>query len=226
MSYILDALRKADQERNLGEVPDLEAAHWGVRRHSRSQYWKWAVGSLLVFNVLLVAYLVIDRDPESVAQYQARQAPVEKTTPVPVPVVPVPEAQTGTQLTETRRPRVPVRTPVARAPATQPEPVPAAVSAPPPASLPGAPATPAAPAAAGEFSLPEWSELSLEFRSRFRLPSIDVHVYAEDPGRRFIMADLKKYREGETLENGALLEKIHPGSIQLNYEGTRFRVDR
>ena len=40
------------------------------------------------------------------------------------------------------------------------------------------------------------------------------------------MADLKKYREGETLMNGALLEKIHPGSIQLNYEGTRFRVDR
>ena len=224
MSYILDALRKADQERNLGEVPDLEAAHWGMRRHSRSRYWKWAVGSLLVFNVLLVAFLVIDREPDSVAQHPARQAPVEKTAPVPVPVVPVPEAQTGTQLTETRRPRVPVRKPVVKAPAMQPEPVPAVVS--PPPSQASAPVTPATPAATGEFSLPEWSELSLEFRSRFRLPSIDVHVYAEDPGRRFIMADLKKYREGETLENGALLEKIHPGSIQLNYEGTRFRVDR
>jgi general secretion pathway protein B len=78
----------------------------------------------------------------------------------------------------------------------------------------------------GEFDLPEWRELSLDFRSRLSLPRIDVHVYADDPARRFIMADLKKYREGETLENGALLERIHPGSIQLNYEGTRFRVER
>ena len=35
MSYILDALKKADQERTLGEVPDLEAAHWGERRQKR-----------------------------------------------------------------------------------------------------------------------------------------------------------------------------------------------
>lgn len=78
----------------------------------------------------------------------------------------------------------------------------------------------------GEYDLPEWRELSLDFRSRLSLPRIDVHVYADDPARRFIMADLKKYREGETLANGALLERIHPGSIQLNYEGTRFRVER
>lgn len=226
MSYILDALRKADQERNLGEVPDLEAAHWGVRRHSRSQYWKWAVGSLLVFNVLLVAFLVIDRDKEPAGRLSTRQVPVEGALPPDRPVVPIPAEPAGAQLTETLRPRVPVRQPVVKAPATQPEPAPGAVSAPAPESRAAAPTAPVAPAATGEFDVPEWGELSLEFRSRLRLPSIDVHVYAEDPGRRFIMADLKKYREGETLDNGALLEKIHPGSIQLNYEGTRFRVDR
>ena len=50
MSYILEALRKADRERNLGDVPDLEATHWGVRRTSRASHWPWVVAGLLLFN--------------------------------------------------------------------------------------------------------------------------------------------------------------------------------
>ena len=84
------------------------------------------------------------------------------------------------------------------------------------------------PLSAGDSDsgLPEWSELPLEFRGSFALPHIDVHVFAEEPARRFVLIDLKKYREGDTLASGALLEKISPGSIQLFYKGTRFRVDR
>jgi general secretion pathway protein B len=84
------------------------------------------------------------------------------------------------------------------------------------------------PLSAGDVDtgLPEWGELSLEFRSGFPLPHIDVYVYAEEPARRFVMIDLKKYREGDALGNGALLEKIGPASIQLFYQGTRFRVNR
>jgi hypothetical protein len=40
------------------------------------------------------------------------------------------------------------------------------------------------------------------------------------------MVDLQKYREGDTLESGAVLEEIQPGSIQLYYEGTRFRMEK
>jgi general secretion pathway protein B len=58
------------------------------------------------------------------------------------------------------------------------------------------------------------------------LPRIDVYVYADEPQRRFVLMDMKKYREGDTLASGVVLEKIHPGYIQLNYQGTRFRFDR
>ena len=58
------------------------------------------------------------------------------------------------------------------------------------------------------------------------MPPIDVHVYSEDPGRRFILMELQKYREGETLGNGAVLEEILPESIQLYYQGRRFRVGK
>jgi general secretion pathway protein B len=74
--------------------------------------------------------------------------------------------------------------------------------------------------------LPEWGDLPLELRSQFVLPRIDVYVYADEPQRRFVLMDLKKYREGDALASGVVLEKIHPGYIQLNYQGTRFRFDR
>jgi len=219
MSYILDALKKADRERDLGEVPDLETAHWRARRHPRPQLWVWIVGALLVFNGLLIFITLLDRDSGDV-QPVADVARSETAPPKRIPVVPVPRAPVDSVQTTTR-PRVPLRPPVQR-PVKQAPPVPSpAVKTPVtnPASQPKVAST-------VESGLPEWRELSLEFRSGFSLPRIDVHVYAEDPARRFIMADLKKYREGETLANGAVLERIHPGSIQLNYQGTRFLVDR
>ena len=58
MSYILEALKKADRERNLGDVPDLETAHWGVRKPSRASHWPWVVVVLLIFNAGLLVYLL------------------------------------------------------------------------------------------------------------------------------------------------------------------------
>jgi general secretion pathway protein B len=221
MSYILDALRKADRERNLGEVPDLEASHWGVRRPARSQRWVWIVGALLVFNGLLVAYVLFDRgshDATTEVVAGSQTAPGQRT------LVPVPRQRVEPPQPARARQPVPVRKPSPQPPARAQAPAPSFTPAPkvqtaPPASQPAVDAT-------GEFKLQEWRDLPLEFRSQFTLPRIDVHVFDEDPGRRFIMADLKKYREGETMDNGAVLERIHPGSIQLNYEGTRFRVER
>lgn len=219
MSYILDALKKADRERDLGEVPDLETAHWRARRHPRPQLWVWIVGALLVFNGLLIVLALLDRDSGDVLP-AADVARSETAPPERIPIVPVPRAPVDSVQTTTR-PRVPMRPPVQRT-VKQAPPVPSpAVKTPvtTPASQPEVAST-------VEAGLPEWRELSLEFRSGLSLPRIDVHVYAEDPARRFIMADLKKYREGETLANGAVLERIHPDSIQLNYQGTRFLVDR
>lgn len=74
--------------------------------------------------------------------------------------------------------------------------------------------------------MPNWDELSLETRSRITLPRLDVHVYSEDPQRRFILVDLDKYREGETLASGLVLEEILPNGTILSYDGQRFQLDK
>jgi general secretion pathway protein B len=222
MSYILEALKKADRDRNLGEVPDLETSHWRVRKHARAWKWVWAVGALLIFNALLLFLLLERNGPEEIAATALPQR--EKTLPEGRATRPVQVDPAMTQTPEMTRPRVQRPAPAVLPRAVQGQQ--ARVRPAPQASLPAPQASQQAPVSSGEFDIPEWRELSLEFRSGFTLPRIDVHVYSEDPGRRFIMADLKKYREGETLANGSVLEKIHPGSIQLNYQGKRFRVER
>jgi general secretion pathway protein B len=225
MSYILDALKKADQERTLGDVPDLEAAHWGERHRKRSYRWVWVLGVLLLINGALLVML-FGRDDTALSGSDELPAPSES-----MPVTPVPREQAVTppprEVTRPREPvyvpRVPARrstTNVWQAPTVVNQPQPAATT-PPPVFVP--PPTPVPVPASG---VPWWNDLSLEFRSGFTLPHIDVHVYSDEPGRRFILVDLQKFREGETLDSGAVLEEILPDSIQLYYQGTRFRMEK
>jgi general secretion pathway protein B len=74
--------------------------------------------------------------------------------------------------------------------------------------------------------LQSWFELPQEFRNKIDLPRLDVHVYSQEPQGRFILVNLKKYREGETLPNGLVLEEILPDGMVMFYQGERFRVKK
>lgn len=224
MSYILEALKKADQERTLGSVPDLETPHWGVRRPTRNYRWLWIITALLLINGVLLAFLLGDDSDDTGPPAIAPS--VTSTMPDPVvPVTPVP----GAGATVVTKPReviqpAPVSSPVqppvvtrTAASASEQE------SAPAPVPVAGTQPVPVRPRQTG---VQLWSDLPLEFRSAFPLPHIDVHVYAEQPARRFILVDLQKYREGDTLESGAVIEEILPQGLLLYYQGTRFEIEK
>jgi len=222
MSYILEALKKADQERTLGSVPDLETPHWGVRRSARNYRWIWIVAALLLVNGVLLAYLLgrgtdDDKPP-------APAAAVRSSIPKPVvPVKPVPGAGTTvvTRPREVIQPRPAPVQPAVETRAATPRPVPESTPPPTPVAVPQA-----VPARSRKQGVQLWSDLPLEFRASFTLPHIDVHVYADAPARRFILVDLQKYREGDTLESGAVIEEILPQGLQLYYQGTRFEIEK
>jgi general secretion pathway protein B len=232
MSYILDSLRKADQERSIGDVPDLETPHWSQRRGGRTRYWLWAAIGLLLINGVLLAFLFNRDDGSESVPVQAQGKPgMRSHVPDPVPqheVLAKPAPPKPVPLKPLVRPE--------RKPITRPrQPVPAVAERKPEsvevprttAAVSRAPLTPQARTAQrSKPEIPELNELSLEFRSGFDPPRMDVHVYSDDPSRRFILVDLRKFVEGDTLDSGAKLEKIQPDSIQLYYQGTRFRYDR
>ncbi len=74
--------------------------------------------------------------------------------------------------------------------------------------------------------LPAMQELQL--RGLIALPDLhlDVHVYSETDDERFVFVNMKKYREGERLREGPLLESITPQGIILQHNGRRFILNQ
>lgn len=250
MSYILEALKKADQERVVGKVPDLDSVHEQVRPVRRNTRWPWILAALLVINGMLVtAYLLYNRDAGDEPE-PAAPAPVVKSAPPAAataePPRPAPPARPAIppRPAVTTRPPAPrtqarpyVPPPARQAPAEKPaavvtpkvagtvtraeEPLDAAPASAAPAPAPAAQPT-RTPTAEPATGLPYWNDLSLEFRSGFKAPRIDVHVYDTNPELRFILVNLTKYREGDRLPSGAQLEKITPEGVQLLFKGKQF----
>lgn len=204
----------------MGEVPDLESSHWGERREPRSYRWVIIVAVLLLFNIALLVVMLGDRAPEQDRSVDVAASRVEPAQPAPVletadeDPAPAPRQKVAPEA----RPYVPAPpVKVRQSPVTTDAQV---------QHMPETRAIPPAASPADAPGVPGWNELSLEFRSGFNPPHIDVHVYSEDPSRRFILVELKKYREGDVLPSGAQLEEILPGSIQLYYQGTRFLLEK
>ena len=211
MSYILEALKKADQERSRGEVPDIRASHLvqadgdGYRR----------LGLVLVVLFLCVQALLL-------FLYLRDEAPV--------PVV--------TRDAETAAPRAaaPVAAPAVAAAPPVPEPARPApiVLEPPAAAVAASVASPAAPAEpvrqsvaeVPELSIHTWQQGSAAVQQLGAGLSLDVHVFAEQPAQRFVLINMTRYREGDRLKEGAVLERITTQGVVMSYQGELFRHDR
>jgi len=89
------------------------------------------------------------------------------------------------------------------------------------AAPPAAPAAQPAAAPARE-TLPGADELT----ARGSLPALhlDLHVYATQAQQRFIFVNSRKYREGDTLAEGPVVEQITADGAVLNFRGSRFKL--
>lgn len=235
MSYILDALKKSEQERRIGAVPDLSMTQAPARAVPR---WpRWLLGALLLNAVILLAVGWHVWGGRQDAQRSA--APVALPAPATVDVPP-----TSTPATAAAN-AAPVAPPVNSAPSPSPEPVSGsattALSAEPvletvspeseqavlgPDLEPLPESAPEEPSAIVAVDAPLWEDLPAAERDGLPVPRIDVHVFASEPERRFVLINLHKYLEGDTLDSGAVIETILADGIVLSYQGQHYRVDR
>jgi len=249
MSYILAALKKADQEHFLGSVPDLATPQEVQPAEPRSFRWQWVIVALLVVNTALVVLLLKNRGTEVATAPDVGQTALAEPVsspdmapvpPEPRPTLPVndrpiqPAAQTGAEQASTAPVLEKISAPAVEAPSRASGnvvilPETARTQTTELSLLPDeVPDTPVDGTVAfqGESQLQSWFELPQAFRNNLDLPRLDVHVYSETPQASFIMVNLKKYREGQTLPNGMLLEEILPDGMVMSYQGERFRVDK
>lgn len=241
MSFILEALRKSEHERQRKIGPSLADVQIRPQR-SEKPWWAFAVGALLLIN-LAVLLVVLIRGGGEAKQTQA-PAQVETLPPPAATQVPTRSTAVGATPPPAYSPRPassasPLAAEAARgeAPYTYPpeQPTLAAAAAVPdgppivrpiqPPTVAPAPAPVQRPAPEETEILPTLSELS---GSGMSLPDLhlDIHVHSPDPSQRFIFVNMRKYVEGQTLSEGPTIERITADGVILNHRGMRFLLPR
>lgn len=223
MSFILDALRKSERERQQQATPGIGDAGYRPPKKPTSG-WLIAVIAILVVNILLVAALLMREDSDAPATRTVQPAPVPRATPAPArrPALTAPKREDIRPLAK----EVPgaADTDAAGAGGT--------VAANRPAQAVAALATPAPePAATPSTSsatagLPSMEQVVLEGRLEMNVLRLDIHVYSDQPAQRFVFINMTKYREGEALKEGPRVENITPDGVVLSHQGNRFVLTR
>ena len=221
MSYILDALRKSEAERQQGRVPDLGQQFQLIHKPPRRRV-PW-VALLVLALTLNAAVLLVWLWPE-------RPGPVVEALPAEaLPIVEVPTiASAGTA--------VAVPEPLPEAPAVEPElPVVAAVDNTPPPTLEvdeaptlivpssNARVLPADLAQSANTRAPHLIEMPLAFQRAVPNLVFNSHLFTSDPaGRRVIIND-HYLAPGDSFA-GIRVEQITSDGVVLMMDGQRFRV--
>ena len=224
MSYILDALQRADAERTRGNVPTLNARPLASPAASPSLTTAQRAG-------LAVAGLVVLLLVAAWAWWiwgSAAPQPAAATVTPTVPAQPAPAAAA-----------VAVAPPAARLPAV-PATVPAAV----PATLPKIPVaekaavaqtTPAKPSATGttpkmeapapaQALAPLLSELPEAIRRDIPPLAISGAVYSENPAQRLLLVNGQVLNQGSEVAPDLKVVDIRSNVTEFSFRGTRFRL--
>jgi len=228
VSYILEALKKAELQRDIGQVPGIGSEHEKPARRVAGN-WLWIVAAVLALNLVLLIYLLWPASgPETASQYdpglsqpepvirerEQVSAPPPALSPPPI-ILPArrtvsePALSTANEVTEPVRPAPVVEPLVPAEPEIEPE-----------ADIP-----PVEEAAMDLNSLPVWPQIpSHLFQQLTGGIRLDVHVYSDLPQDRFVLINLQKYHVGEQLQEGPLLDEITPEGVILSFQGQQFRV--
>jgi general secretion pathway protein B len=206
MSYILEALKKAQAERARGTVPNVNAQPLapsapGLQKR-RATLVLGAAALAAVCAALALAWIApwqrerIDSAPLAAA--------------APTPAAPAPRIELRA---ESEMPAQPAAVPPAPKPA-------------PPALKPAAPAPSAAPEPAPERPEPVALLQDLPPQIQREIPTLAIngYIYASNPAQRSVLINNRLRREGDQVAPGLTLEKLLPKEMLLNYRGYRYRI--
>jgi general secretion pathway protein B len=211
MSYILEALKKAQAERQLGHAPTIHAPtvhHAPPRLPAVKRTGLLALGGAAVAVALAGWFAWSQREP----------APAAVLTPAATAALPAAAS-------------VPVAAPapvvVAPAPVIAPAPVVAAHAEPVarPRKAPAAPKTVPAPAPASvDDNVRYAKDLPPDIQQQLPRIAFGGYMYSENAADRLVLVDKTLRHEGEEIAPGLMLEKLLPKGAVLNFRGTRYRV--
>lgn len=243
MSYILDALRKSESERQQGRVPDFAQQVQMIHRprRQRRSVMIWAILALaLLLNAGVLAYVFWPGHRTDAATPAMASAP-QATEPA------APQSASATGVAEPALapthsvPTTPATAEVASVSPSESTPQPELTDDPvsqqgdpgvsqpserPTVIVPSTPRPlPAAAASTAESTsrVPHLVELPLSFQRSVPDLIFNSHIYASDPAARRVMINDHYLRIGDRFD-GLRVERITEQGVVLSQNGVKFRV--
>jgi len=209
MSFILDALKKSEADRQQQSVAEFSAVPTSPRRQYIPR-WLWFVGLLLAINLVVLISLLLR--PEAGAPQQL--VPPTASTAAPPATGDQPQPSFAEQVATARESPPEQQIAVVEARESSQNLIkPVLISQ--------------NPSAVAERDLyPTLQEVRV--RGSIDIPDLhlDIHVFSPDPDDRFVFVNMTKLREGSTLAEGPVVAEITPGGVVLRYEGQVFLLPR
>ncbi len=243
MSYILDALRRADAERQRGAVPSLHdqpAPRPEATAVGRGTPWAWVlVGSAVVLGIAVAAWWMgrggaIAPMPSVPAQ-RAELAPPAPVAPAVAAVqaaptaAPQPAGPTTVTVTVTG-PGVTSATPSIQAPEPRSSARKGAPAASAPATAIAAAAAAASPASAtaeavpATARVPTLAELPDTIRQQVPPLTLGGGVYSTQASQRLVIVNGQVVHEGDQPAAGLRVVQIRPRSVVFSFRGQAFEI--
>ena len=242
MSNILDALKRADaeRERERGGVPGLQSRHATIPAAqadpgTRNRIWLAAAAALALGGI--AAGVWVWQTPASGVRLAAVEpavdrppvpAPLAQPVPTPAPISPIPASPPAVAAPRAAASSPPVVAPAAPPAAPKPvskpaPPAPAVAMQTPPRSKPD-PAAKALATQAAPAAVPLLSELSEGIRREIPPLAITGSVYSKNPGQRLLLVNNQVLSQGSLAAPDVKLEEIQAKNSVFSFRGIRFRV--
>ena len=217
MSFILDALKKSESERQQ-QTPAAFATVPSSESGPRAPRWLWVLGGLLAVNLVVLLGLFLRSSEEPSGTPAVAQSAVAAESPSRA-------AASFAEQIEAARLNESQRTAAASSPSLQRPAASESVVETGPAAEFNTPASTPAPAKS-TATLPTIYEL--QANGILTLPELhlDIHVYSETPDDRFVFINMSKLREQAQLAEGPTVKEITPDGVVLDHRGTTFMLPR
>jgi general secretion pathway protein B len=216
MSYILEALKKAEAERRQEKVPGIHTqplpAPSAAHRESSWQRTPVWIAAICVAAAALLAAMWFKPWQSQPVPVQVAQAPIPAaaTAPPVQTALPAPAPAPTTVRSQNENPRVAdalPQPPQHREQKAHEKEKPAAVSAP----------------AAVEARVPSLRELPEQIQREIPEFKVGGYIYADKPADRSVLINNRLLHEGDEAAPGVTLERMQKNGMILRYKEFRFR---
>lgn len=221
MSYILDALKKSEQERGHGNIPDVQTVHSSSLNYQKSKkaYWPYFLIAAVLLNLAAITYFIVDKDDSQTrgaATENIATSIIEDSIRKPSVTTTIDENSERKKVENKPLPQQIKTIEKSAAPVAEVKP---------PADKPHTIKPQKTVEQAASYTsnnIIDFNELPESIRQELPAIIISAHVYSSNPLQRSIVINNNFMEEGEYMIDGLVLYEITPEGAIFSYQGYLF----